>query len=581
MRYVLRTETVIAKFLIFCLAATAACSDPAGPDQPEPDVTEPTVRIVSPNLNDVLSGTVVLKAIVENATGVAGVRFLANGAAIGSEDTEAPYEVDWLTGEWANGKQALVAVARDRQGNEAQSKVVPVNLFNTGTLRIGIDVTGAGESPETIDVTIGGLTYGTVPVRSQGSGRKGGVLEVSDIPIGAHTVSLAGLPFQCSFPGAAQAQVQADALAEIAFSVGCLEAGTARITVVTEGDSADPDVIGIVVDGTERGRVPGADGGTIDVPLTVGSHSVEIDLLAFHCSAPGGARTIDVTAGGIALLDVPVRCVRMSLAFDAGDWFGTSDIFVASADGGTVVNLTNSAADYESDPSWSPDGTRIAYTVGGYPMGDLWVMQADGSDVTPLVVDGRWNLRARWSPDGSRILYTSDELPATSTNGRHRLVVMNLDGSGRTQITFGTEAYQDLPSGWSPDGSRILFERRHEDGRSELFLVNSDGSGLTTISGTDGAWRPAWSPDGTRIAFGLGWNSCCEGDIAVINADGTGWTNITTGASPVYEGSPVWSTDLWLVFISGGQISVMQADGSDRRVLLPDVYDVWSVDVAP
>jgi hypothetical protein len=76
------------------------------------------------------------------------------------------------------------------------------------------------------------------------------------------------------------------------------------------------------------------------------------------------------------------------------------------------------------DPEWSPDGTKIAYTRGGYPNGDVWVMNADGSRARRLTASGEHEMDATWSPDGKWIGYVRGpyERPSIRT--------VRLDGTG-------------------------------------------------------------------------------------------------------------------------------------------------------
>ena len=113
---------------------------------------------------------------------------------------------------------------------------------------------------------------------------------------------------------------------------------------------------------------------------------------------------------------------------------------------------------------------------------------------------------------------------------------MDATGGSATRITAdapicnaGTEPeWQDgiwwgRPA-WSPDGSKIAFARtfngpcRAEDTRADLFVINQDGTGETQLTtGPDWGILPSWSPDGSRIVYDGGtWS------IHVINADGTG-----------------------------------------------------------
>jgi TolB protein len=121
-------------------------------------------------------------------------------------------------------------------------------------------------------------------------------------------------------------------------------------------------------------------------------------------------------------------------------------------------------------------------------------MKADGSDVRRLTEDEGDDTAPTWSPDGSRIAF------ASTRGGDSDIYVMAADGSGVTRLT--SSPANDGEPAWSPEGNRILFtSSRDED--EEIYVMNADGSGITRLTyhpGVDAG--PNWSPDGTRIVFG-------------------------------------------------------------------------------
>ena len=91
-----------------------------------------------------------------------------------------------------------------------------------------------------------------------------------------------------------------------------------------------------------------------------------------------------------------------------------------------------------------------------------------------------------WSPDGSRIAFDSER------DGNLEVYVMNADGTGQTRLTDNPAA--DGVPAWSPDGSRIAF-MSNRDGDYEIYVMNTDGSGQTRLTVNSAAdVAPAWSP---------------------------------------------------------------------------------------
>src|SRR6185503_19339035 len=105
---------------------------------PPADTTPPTVSITSPASGATVSGTTTVSASASDNVGVVGVQFFVDGAALGSEDTAAPYSASWNTTTVANGSHSLTARARDAARNSTTSAAVTVTVSNTappGTTR--------------------------------------------------------------------------------------------------------------------------------------------------------------------------------------------------------------------------------------------------------------------------------------------------------------------------------------------------------------------------------------------------------------------------------------------------------------
>lgn len=162
------------------------------------------------------------------------------------------------------------------------------------------------------------------------------------------------------------------------------------------------------------------------------------------------------------------------------------------------------------------------------------------------------------------------------------ICVVAPDGSGQTQLAVG-----GWPA-WSPDGTKLAFSRGDAGtGTVHVFVMNADGTGVTQLTSTSlNDFSAAWSPDGTRIGFTR------NGEIWVMNADGTGQT-LLKGSAQGFNGGPKWSPDgTRIVFVKQGcpppqcsfvgtQIFVMNADGSGEISLTPGETVALSADWSP
>jgi TolB protein len=158
-----------------------------------------------------------------------------------------------------------------------------------------------------------------------------------------------------------------------------------------------------------------------------------------------------------------------------------NDIWSINADGGGATNLTNTGNSFtESHPSWSVTG-KIAYSRGG----QIWTMNSNGSDQAQFTtITGGAGFSA-WSPDGSKLAFVNN----------NEIWVINSDGTNQRQVTMNTSA--DSQPDWSPDGTKIIF-MKGSSGLSVVLDYNRAQKPITTVASDR---IPAWSPDGKQITL--------------------------------------------------------------------------------
>jgi len=134
--------------------------------------------------------------------------------------------------------------------------------------------------------------------------------------------------------------------------------------------------------------------------------------------------------------------------------------------------------------TWSPDGSRIAFTCQGISRSDICVVPSDGDgypynfSLIELVVDAWIDEDPAWSPDGQHIAFTTNR---NATDGKSYIAVIGLDGNDFMRLATGTQP------AWSSDGKRIVFV-----GDSGLQVINADGTGLRRITNDPRDTSPSW-----------------------------------------------------------------------------------------
>jgi len=228
-----------------------------------------------------------------------------------------------------------------------------------------------------------------------------------------------------------------------------------------------------------------------------------------------------------------------------------AQIWIQNANGTDVRQLVISNFD-DRLPAISPDGTRVLFTryvPDGAPLDDagVFVVNVDGTGLLHIDMNGE---DPSWAPDGLQLVETRDLFDAgASTPYSVALWIENLDGSGAHQITRQgmrcdkascADGYQDNRARWSPDGLSLVFMRDlyTTPEQHEIMTASIDGTNVTRVSpkGLDSD-DPEWSRDGSLIVFQSPPDpSTAEQNLYTIKPDGTDLTQLTSHLSKDADG---------------------------------------------
>ncbi|MEQ8676488.1 MAG: hypothetical protein RLP44_22120 [Aggregatilineales bacterium] len=261
--------------------------------------------------------------------------------------------------------------------------------------------------------------------------------------------------------------------------------------------------------------------------------------------------SIGLRGHGYNMLDIDrLLEINLSTIFNMPQWspdgelllyddYFRSDIVIQTRQG-EIRNLTNNPAG-DFDPRWSPDGTMIAFRSDRTDVMELYVMDADGTNIRQVNSAFGNVLFGLWSPDSQKIAYF------VANGGIGGFYIMDVDTVETAEPELvatslvGCTNYQ-----WSPDSRFLMCYMQPADDIFRMDVETDATLNLTNHPASD--TNPVWSPDGSLIAFQSDRGRSM--DIYVMDADGNNPRNLTNHPQP--EGYPQWSPDGTRLLYTGG-----------------------------
>jgi serine/threonine-protein kinase len=289
----------------------------------------------------------------------------------------------------------------------------------------------------------------------------------------------------------------------------------------------------------------------------VGSHAVAVlDGRLVYASASSAIMAVPFNEGTQRISGTPAPVIDQVFVGSGGPLKGavsrtgalvyvsgsaTQQVVIASR--GAPARVLIAAEKQYSYPRLSPDGKRLAITIGGGSGSDVWIYEIASGTTQKLTSGGAVNERPEWSPDGKRVLFRSDRETSSSVYSQPadlsgavelvyrnktlavyevemsrdgKWVVMRVDGPGSPQDIWyravtGDTVAKPLVTGpsaeygarFSPDGKWVAYSS-NESGANQVYVTPFPGPGAKHLVSTNGGITPLWTGDGRRLVYANG-----------------------------------------------------------------------------
>jgi Tol biopolymer transport system component len=240
---------------------------------------------------------------------------------------------------------------------------------------------------------------------------------------------------------------------------------------------------------------------------------------------------------------------------------GRNHIFTLELASGRVTQLTSGRNHHDQHPRWSPDGRRISFVSSRAGSFDLFVMDADGTNVTRLTDHPANDFDPMWMPDGQSLIFSSER---DSRSDLYRLWLKDRRVDRLTHHFVGRAIMPNV----SPDGTSVAFAaqtlQRLQFWEFQVHVLDLATGKTRALENSGGACWPNWSPDGRMIANVLLAKE--PSTVQIRNADGSGARELPANPK-LWSYYPNWSKDGKWIALS---VSPQHHEGED-----------WDLAIAP